>query len=407
MQKNIKIKSWTQFSDITISDIQPKILLENKLIVPSSYFLSKPLPEWLKEVQNAIEVMYMDRRQIENAAQIAGIFNQATLICLALSHFKYAREIAYSQIHLFTNASKKYDANHLLKYIFQPWLFLVQIDRAEENIYDAFQKINALNFFHPWKIIQRENESLIKLIYFSLNQDPLLNKKIIMQSLIEKTKLYLKSRQYTELIDFIESNKLQFSNAQEVIIREAQAIAYANLGKPSQAMSVLQADRMHENAGKDPVLMLRVLEMQLSLGINKTLVTNLNSFYEAIFNSMNLAKFTIGHLPFILHAVRVMQTAGLIEKAVKLSYFCLDMAVKMQDEILTADSLISLYGLANDAASRKIIEDLMISHYFNTQYVAARQKMLACFAELKYVEIKHYDDEIRPIFEDLLAFNFH
>jgi hypothetical protein len=94
------------------------------------------------------------------------------------------------------------------------------------------------------------------------------------------------------------------------------------------------------------------------------------------------------------------------EQTQKLLYFCLEAANRLGDELLIAECLVMLYELIADKNAKNILEDLMIKHYHHTQYVVARKKMLSCFQDLKYVENNSIHQEMLPLFEDLLHFNF-
>ena len=107
---------------------------------------------------------------------------------------------------------------------------------------------------------------------------------------------------------------------------------------------------------------------------------------------------------FGLHTAYVLKRASLVEEASKLSYFCLDAAVRLQDELLKAESLVMLYDLIDDYAGKQIVENLMIEHYHDTQYLAARHLMLSTFEGLKHVEYSEDKESITALYDDLLTF---
>jgi hypothetical protein len=116
---------------------------------------------------------------------------------------------------------------------------------------------------------------------------------------------------------------------------------------------------------------------------------------------------TMSHIVYLLHAAHLLKMAKLTDAAIKLVNFCLDTSIKIGDEVLQADSLIMLYELLDEQGRKKIIEDSMITHYYNTQYVAVQKSMLQFFQDLKYVENKCHHDLMTPLFEDLLLFDIH
>jgi hypothetical protein len=94
------------------------------------------------------------------------------------------------------------------------------------------------------------------------------------------------------------------------------------------------------------------------------------------------------------------------DKAICLGRHCLQSAIMLNDEMLIADSLIELYSLYSDNKNKREIENIMITHYFNTQYELVRQKMLTCFEDLEYVEKNKNHDEMLYLFENLMDLNF-
>jgi hypothetical protein len=207
--------------------------------------------------------------------------------------------------------------------------------------------------------------------------------------------------QYQGLITFIENTKIMH----EYFIKEAQAIALANLGKKQEAFIVLSQDYAQGNRQRNPVLQLRELEMRVSLGDQRAIDT-LSFLHETSWSCMSINIITIDNIVFMLHAAVVMRMAGLGE-CIPLAYFCLEAADKIGDEVLKAKSLILLHDWVEDINDRKIIEDLMIEHYFTTQYKAVRVKMLNGFNGLKYVEKRYDYSEMMLLFEDVLALDLH
>jgi hypothetical protein len=151
------------------------------------------------------------------------------------------------------------------------------------------------------------------------------------------------------------------------------------------------------------MLKLREYEMRIQLTRDKTTMTKLNKQYLVCMNLIKLSDVRVHDIIFALHTARVMQIMGATMNLSRLIYFCLEAAINLNDEILKAECLIRLYGLTLDLKAKKIVEDLMIKHYYQTQYLEARKKMLSCLEDLKYVETKNNDQTMKPLFEDILA----
>lgn len=376
-------------------------ILQNQLISPQPNHLYKSISTWASELRCTLHDIHNKKHYQNTDVRIADVFNQSAVIFMGLEQYKHAREICYSQIKFFTHWSMQSNADHLLKYIFQPWIHLIQINRLEGNRYDAFDKLNALHLTHHTEMIIGENKILREKLYQALNQDSALYKCILNQALLERIKLSLEGQQYQELITFIENKKI----LHELFIKEAQAIAFANMGKSQNAFIILSQDYSNRNLQRNPVLYLRELEMRLSLG-DEHVVKTLDLQYETSWSFININTITIDQMIFMLHAAVIMQKAGL-GQAIKLAYFCLRAAIKIGDEVLKAKSLMLLHDWVEDIKDRKKIEDLMIEHYFVTQYAGVREKMLYFFNELKHVEKRYDCSEATLLFEDLLAFDLH
>lgn len=386
------------------NDIEQPEVLQNQLISLQSYWPNKSLTDWAGELKNSIEEVHYQPCKSKFSAHIAEIFDNAIRIFMALENYIYARELAYSQIQLFTNWSKKIGVTDLLKYVFNPWMQLIRINRLEGNIYDAFEKLNALNLAES-KIVMGENKFLTQSLYQSLQQDFIMLNEVQTQSVLERIKLCFESRQYAKLITYIEDRLTYFIDVPEIIIQEAKIIAYANVGKIHDALKIIMKNKSHPHRGKDMIFTLREYELQLAAGLSPYRSNTLDLIEEWACQLVKTPSLTINNIIFILQAVRVMKMAGEAEKCMPLIYSCLEAEIVKNDEVLKADCLICLYDLALDADKKKMVEDLMITHYFNTQYVSARKKMLHAFKDLKYVENKYNHDNMTSLFEDLLAFN--
>ena len=247
-----------------------------------------------------------------------------------------------------------------MKYFFQPWMHLIQINRLEGNIYDAFDKLNMLNLHQHPDMYIGENKILRKKLFQALDQDAVLYNSIMSQSILEQIYLHLEGQQYQKLISFIETKNDLLNR---IVIQEAQIIAYANMGKVQQAFHVLSKNCIHNH----PVLNLRELELKLSLGDDKDVIETLGLLYKTSWSLINPNSVSLEKILFLLHAAAMMQMAGLIMQAISLTYFCLEASDRMGDEVLQANSLIWLHAWVIDTQERKKIEDLMISLYFTTQ----------------------------------------
>jgi len=396
MQKNIQFETHNDLYYLNQlhrrtyhQDMQPRQLLQNKIISQQSSCLYKPLSHWI----NATRLSLHKVDQFQDPRQIEEIFHHSIVIFIALENYKYAREICYSQIQTFTHWSNKTKNTDLLKYVFKPWMQLIQINRLEGNLYDACEKLKTLNINDDAEIMIGENKLLTYALHQALHNDPILYNEIYKLSVVEKIHLYLASQRYSELITY--TNHL---NDMQYFIQEAQVVAYANMGKMKETFRVLKHS-VCQNITKNPALLLRELELQLALGFNRLESSTLDFLYQLF---MSPDYFT-HPVPMILHLAWIMQKTGMSKKAIELAHFCHELTIQSGDEVLKAECLVMLFDWS-DSESKKKIEDLMIIHYFNTRYVVARKKMIYCFKDLKFVETQHHDDATL-LFEDLLAFN--
>jgi hypothetical protein len=98
-----------------------------------------------------------------------------------------------------------------------------------------------------------------------------------------------------------------------------------------------------------------------------------------------------------------MKLLNMTQRICKLAYFCLASAIDLEDELLKAESLALLHGLVMRADARQVIEDMMIEHYYHTQYDQARKMMLNSFIDLQHVEKKNKNLTITVLYEDILS----
>lgn len=388
-----KCEYQTYHRDIS-NDTSHRIVLKSNLISWQEPQIQKSLTSWSADLNITLQMLYHQKEHSLCAAQVAEIFNQATWIFIASNHLKYAREICYSQIKYFIQGNQ-------LKYVFTPWLNLIRIDRLSGNVCDAASKLQILTNIGLFDKIVGENKRLMYSLHQALCQDARLLEKIRSQSMAEKIKLYLMAQQYSEIITFLDSQQIS-----DVYAQEARMIAYANMGEIDEACNLLQNQWQRRRVNTHPVLALRKCELQImSASNNVNLSSDMDKLYQIslqlIMNTPPLPR----QLGFALHLAHLMRLVNMNQDAIKLSYYCLEAAVELGDEVLKADSIILLYHLLADNEGRSIVEDFMVPLYFHTQYAIVREKLLACFEDLQYVEQQHTNTEMTLLYEDLISFS--
>ncbi len=416
MQKKIKFNDIAQSMDLVQQDsyyfkrqvtnaFLQKQTLKNALLFPLNRIIRKPLIQGTKELRNSIRNICSRSSYLTSVKEIAAIFHEAITLFMCLNQFKYAREICYSQIHLFINWSNRVGEHRLLKHVFQPWIHLIQIDRMEGNYNDAFNKLNVLSKNNKSQILLNENKLWTKLLLHIFHQYDEVHDNLMMQSLFERIQLYFTTSNYAELIRFIETQQDEVKDSHKIMMLEAKVIALANTGRLEDALHLLEHAQSHTESIAKFIFALRECEVRMFLTKGQHLLTELRSLANAFLSFLHTDKNKSDSILIGLYVADVLVTTGMQEDAVKLVYFCLEASHQIEDELLKTDCLIKLYQLITEPEGKKIIENLMIEHYYHTQYTVARRKMLDCFHDLQYVENKYHQDDITPLFEDLLIFS--
>jgi len=225
---------------------------------------------------------------------------------------------------------------------------------------------------------------------------------VITQGLFERLQLYFVTRDYIELIRFIDSQKREVNCLNNLMMQEAMVLAYANLGQFEYALEWLGKSRFHADPIAKYIYSLRECEIKMLVKCNQSEINKMRQLAHELLPFLQVDKNVVDHILIGLYLVDLMEKRGISDDAVKLLYFCLEAAHHIDDEILKTECLIKLYKLIAEPEGKNIIENLMIKHYYQTQYANQRRKMLDCFCDLKHVENKYLHDEMTPLFEDLL-----
>lgn len=383
MQNNIRFYEFSYPIEKTkiLNLNHKKELLKNNLLSPKDRIVRKPLLPWIRELRIAMHDLFDQPRTMFCAETLADIYSQATWILLSMDNRKYAREICYSQIQMFITWSHSSQNNRLLKYVFQPWITLSRIDRLEKNFCDAMNKLEVLRY-----------------------SDGKTNHVMNTYSTLEQIKIYLHAKRYTELIKFIECEEMNAIHYHNLFLQEALIIAYANTEKVHEALQVISYAKSYAPHARH-IFNLRECEIYVSLERKNNAVKQIYSLYHLALKLIKNAQCHVKDIVFGLHTAHVMKMAAMNDEAIKLAYFCLEASEKMNDALLKSESLVMLYDLISEPEGKKLVENLMIEHYFQTQYVVAREQMLASFHDLKHVESKQNQEEMTSLFEDLLTFS--
>jgi tetratricopeptide (TPR) repeat protein len=416
MQKKIKFNDIAQSTDLVqqggyyfkrhaTNDILQRKTLKNALLLPQNRIIQKPLVKWTSELRSRIQHICSRSSYLTSVKEIAAIFHEAVTLFMYLNQFKYAREICYSQIHMFINWSNRVGEHQLLKHVFQPWIHLIHIDRMEGNYNDAFNKLNVLSKNNKSHILLNENKLWIKLLLHIFHQHDEVHDSLIKQSLFARIQLYFDTSNYAGLIRYIDTQQDEAKDSNKIMMLEAKAIALANTGRLEDSLRLLAHAQSHTESIANYIFSLRECEIRMSLTGRQHFSTELRSLSNALLPFLHTEKNKADHVLIGLYVADVMAATGMQEDAVKLIYFCLEASHQMNDELLKTECLMKLYQLIVDPEGKKIIENLLIEHYYHTQYTVARRKMRDCFHDLKYVENKYHHDDITPLFEDLLIFS--
>lgn len=408
MQKNIKlaktlhhVNSFDQSGMLNFN--RKKELLKNKLFHPQERILNRPILPWVRELRMSIQDLFTQSKKSMRAECVAEIYNHAALIFHSLGNSKYARDACYSQIQLFIHWSKQKHDAHYLQPVFETWINLSRIDRLEGNVNDALNKLDVIDFT-PSKTASAGDKLFSQFVHKAMDNVDI-RRRVMRYSLLERIKACLHAKRYDELIKFIEHKQDSDLYLPQTMVQEALIIALANTGKINQALDLLKQAKLYADCQLKPIFDLREYEIRAVL-THEFVGSHGLGFLHRLSLDLLKAKTMSGHdILFSLHTAYVMKITGLLEEAIKLIYFCLEASESVEDDLLKAQSLVMLYDFISDPEGKNIIENLMIEHYFETQYVLARKKMLASFYDLKYVEHKVNMDEVTALYEDLLAFS--
>ena len=384
-------------------DHKKKILLSNKLLSRPYRAVNQSLKWKACQLRKRISNLFLRCHQ-DAAANLADIYHESIKIFIELKEYSIARELCYTLIQRFVDWSYRTNNISLKKFAFQFWINLIRIDRFAGCQQDAMTKLDILTLSYPLEILVGENKVLKQSLYESLYQDVAMYHSIMSQALLERIKLFFEMKKYNELLEYIHHKKICLTKTYSVLVQEACAITYANLGKIQEAYYMLEHHSHHLNSHGSRVLKLRECEMRISLEHDENVIHDIHIIYDTCLKIIH-RKCSIDDVVFALHVIQMMKNLGINEEVLRLGYACLESAARLGDEQLKAESLIVLYRDANDEA-KNIIEDLMIEHYHATQYVCAREKMLTVYQDLKYVENCRDNQEIELLYMDLLELRF-
>ncbi len=300
----------------------------------------------------------------------------------------------------FLKWSNKTNHPQLLTFVFQPWVNLIRIDRLLGHWDSALNKLNALTDTHDASVMVNENKMSTYLFHVLNVKDD--NRGVMNQILWERIKLYLHAQQYTELIQFIENSQQDIVNSRTGWVQEALTIGLVNVGKHDEALQLLTRAKSHPDVPDAHIFNLRECELRMLLKQYHYQVGDLTGLSHTSLRLLRDDPMNVNAVLIGLHTADLLKTCDMMEEAIKLIYFCLETTESIKDELLKAECLVLLYQYIPDLEGKRIIENLMIEHYYQTQYSAARRKMQACFHDLKYVENKYQHDDMTPLFEDLL-----
>jgi hypothetical protein len=220
---------------------------------------------------------------------------------------------------------------------------------------------------------------------------------------IERILAYLDARHYNEIIRAVPFNSIFGVSSHKMVQQEALAVALANTGKISDAMSVLANARSCSDRELLYIFHLREFELWIAISGRNAGAKELNTFYKMALNIFNDKQVNAHHIVCCLHAASVLQQALQIESAIKLAYQALAASERNNDEVLKAESLVMLHELVTAREVKEIIEDMMIELYIHTEYEQSRRKLLHRFPDLKHVEASRDADEIEALYEYLLV----
>lgn len=369
------------FNHLHLKNVHKEILTPT-LFTSQDSILHKSIPNWITELTETLQHPTLE--------ELAHIFTDAIMIFMALDKFQHAREVCYAQIQLFIHLGRT--TRKLLKYTFTPWLNLIRIDRLTKNYHAALNKINALNLASGAGILTGENRFLTRALQDALILDPISLSEMKTASVTEFIKMNFIMKRYHELIQFIHYQHNE-SGIHKPILYEAKLIALMNSGRNIDARQYLEMLKPILHGKNIYLFKLRACEMGYA---------DANDLYLFACESLNISNINVHDVIYVLHVVRLLVKAGSLTNGYVLASLALKAAQVLQDDWLITEAMLALYQLA-DKNERHEIEYSLIKHYFHTQYVAARNKMLQHYPNLKYVERQDCQVQAISLYEKLLT----
>lgn len=380
-------------------------IIANKLLHPEDRIVHKSLIQWANELMLALKSIESSADNIEQAERIAGIFNNAAFIFYSLNDVTAARELCYSQIQMFLNWGKQLRNNVYQKFVFQPWVNLIRIDRLEKNYEAALVKINILNPSAMAEMQVGATKVAVESLYDVLRDDEDIISLVTTCSLSETIKCMLANRQYESLIQFIEKNKRDIRKQHHALFDEAYAIAVANNGNINAALAVLEQARLSSNPAMMHIFSLRESEMLSRLGRKHEALIQLRILSRYVAQKFSYESINMNDINFGLHTVNVLRQMGNKREAIDLVYFCLLASEKIHDEMMKANCLVMLHEMISKEKGKRLIESMLREHYAATQYHVARKRMAKTYPDLYKLDNNVQAPTFHVLFEELLIFS--
>ena len=385
----------------------PAELLKPVLLYPQDRVIHRSLFDWAVDLTIEIDAIAKTDYPCQHAARIADIFNHAALILFSIGDVKSAQDLCYTLIHLFITLSD--DADFMLaKHVFVPWLNLCRIDRLGGNDQQAWQRLNVLgvieqNDYHidfPY-----DNPSTLLSRLASLDDATYL--RIKFSCILECIKILLHRRDYAALMRFGEHGVVYDEKEFCGIFYESLAIALANMNEFKQAKDCLDYASLTNTPASASIFNLRTCELMAREDEVVYASVPIQNLTAASMVLLQACPVSVNDVHYALHAVYVLNLYGLRDEAAKLGFYCLKAAVSLRDEVLKAQSLVTLYNLLLGGDGQPLIEAMLVNHYHESQYIDARQLMQNCFTDLKHVESNTNISAMRSLYENLLYFASH
>lgn len=380
-------------------ELLKKVLLSSRGLAGSF----QPVQFLLQELKAMIRNAFTRAKTDLAPHEVADIYHRAVFICMAMGQYKYARDLCYCLIAIIIKKTRTGGRRDWLDHVFMPWISLVRIDRLEGNYHAAHKKINVL--------MARRQPSANSRQWLSQDICELMGNRLVLDYAVqsslalERIMALLAAAHYQELISSVSRHTASGTDESHAACTEALIIALANSGRADEAFDLLEEAIIRHAGDAAGVFRLREFELRTVASAGKVDMYMARNNTDMAFRLLNRDGINSSRVALALHAVQVIRHGKLKDMAMQLAYQCLVAAGHCRDEILKAESLAQLYLMVEEAEGRKIIEDLMIDLYFNTQYVEARNKMIDVFADLKFVEIHDDADELNALYEYLQVFS--